>query len=59
MPKFRHQLNTHSVKYHLELDSTAVTDSLMYTQIYPDDITNIINEYYVTYIMTYNISNIC
>lgn len=32
----------------------------MYTQIYPDDITNIINEYYVTYIMTYNdISYIC
>lgn len=31
----------------------------MYAQIYPDDITNIINEYYVTYIMTYDISYIC
>lgn len=26
----------------------------MYTQINPDDITNIINDYYVTYIMTYD-----
>lgn len=31
----------------------------MYTQIYPDDITNIINDYYVTYIMTHNNSYIC
>lgn len=39
-----------------------MTESLiycMYTQMYPDDITNIINDYYVTYIMAYNISYIC
>lgn len=55
--QFNTNWNTHTIKYH----SGTVHDQVNYicTQIYPDDITNIINEFYVTYIMTYNISYIC